>query len=203
VLGWGSLIWQPANCHGELKVEAPWHEDGPDLPVEFARISSDGRLTLVLLPGHPHALPVLWARSCFGDALEAAANLAERETGAPLRTIHGVCANGRTLGAPEAGIVTTVRAWMAQRPLDAVIWTGLTPGSRWTELGWAGFTPDAAVAYVSGLRGGTRRRAEDYLRRAPAQIDTPLRGRLLAALEDDPREGSRGPRADRPSNGPH
>jgi 1-acyl-sn-glycerol-3-phosphate acyltransferase len=46
VLGWGSLIWSPGN----LKIDREWHEDGPFLPIEFARVSQDGRLTLVLFP---------------------------------------------------------------------------------------------------------------------------------------------------------
>jgi len=183
VLGWGSLIWQPANEHGELRVEAPWHEDGPELPVEFARISSDGRLTLVVLPGYPHTSPVLWARSCFDLPGRAIVNLAERETGAPLRAIHGVTGDGLLLGDPDIRIAATVWSWMAHRPLEAAVWTGLAPGDRWAELGEAGFSPEAALTYVGGLRGRPRRRAEEYLRRAPPQIDTPLRPRLLAALD--------------------
>jgi len=46
VLGWGSLIWKP----DKPAISAPWHANGPLLPIEFARISLDGRLTLVLCP---------------------------------------------------------------------------------------------------------------------------------------------------------
>lgn len=44
ILGWGSLIW----CPGNLRIRGPWRHDGPVLPIEFARISADGRLTLVV-----------------------------------------------------------------------------------------------------------------------------------------------------------
>ncbi len=44
VLGWGSLYWAPR----ELRIRDGWQADGPHLPVEFVRVSSDGRLTLVL-----------------------------------------------------------------------------------------------------------------------------------------------------------
>lgn len=46
VLGWGSLIWQP----GELAMQSTWEADGPLLPIEFSRVSADGRLTLVIDP---------------------------------------------------------------------------------------------------------------------------------------------------------
>lgn len=36
IIGWGSLVWDPRD----LPIESPWHDDGPELPIEFARISS-------------------------------------------------------------------------------------------------------------------------------------------------------------------
>ena len=43
-IGWGSLIWDPR----ELKIGNDWNDDGPMLPVEFTRISSDKRVTLII-----------------------------------------------------------------------------------------------------------------------------------------------------------
>jgi len=174
VLAWGSLVWQPRNRHGEIRLAGTWHDDGPLLPVEFARISVDGRLTLILVPGYPHRSPVLWAGSAFSDVTAARANLAERETGAPIEEVHGVAAGGDVIGAPAGPVVATVSQWLGCRSLDAAIWTGLGPGGRWE----GGFGVDAAVDYVSGLTGEERRRALEYVRRAPEQIDTPVRRAL-------------------------
>jgi hypothetical protein len=44
VLAWGSLVWDPRN----LQVAADFAPNGPLLPIEFCRISRDGRLTLVV-----------------------------------------------------------------------------------------------------------------------------------------------------------
>jgi hypothetical protein len=57
IVGWGSLIW----CPGSLQIKSGWHRDGPPLPVEFARISGDGRLTLVIHPGSKEQ-QTLWLR---------------------------------------------------------------------------------------------------------------------------------------------
>src|SRR5687768_5156799 len=73
-LGWGSLVWDPR----ELPTRGKWFEDGPFLPVEFARQSSDGRLTLVLVPTGT-AVRSLWAPFSIDTVHEARKALGERE----------------------------------------------------------------------------------------------------------------------------
>ena len=73
-IGWGSLIWDPR----ELPIVSAWEADGPMLPVEFARESSDQRITLVLVPsGAP--VPTLWAKLGVKSLEEAKAALSQRE----------------------------------------------------------------------------------------------------------------------------
>jgi hypothetical protein len=74
ILGWGSLIWNP----GELKTSGDWQYDGPHLPIEFARVSGDQRLTLVIRP-NSKKVKTLYTTSSFSDLQSAIENLQIRE----------------------------------------------------------------------------------------------------------------------------
>lgn len=82
-LGWGSLIWDQRS----LRTQGEWRVDGPQIPIEFARISADGRLTLVICPECPEVNEVrtLWAVADHKDLKEAMENLREREDTSPER----------------------------------------------------------------------------------------------------------------------
>lgn len=73
-LAWGSLVWNP----GALPLHSAWFDDGPAVSVEFARVSRNGRLTLVLCAA---AAPVnrLWAWARHTSLAQAADALALRE----------------------------------------------------------------------------------------------------------------------------
>lgn len=166
-LGWGSLVWDPR----ELPVEVQWHPDGPEFPVEFTRVSKGGRLTMVVTNGAPPAI-ILWSKlsvPSLDDGIEA---LAERE-GVPREGIPhsvGVWSAARCSRHAEAAIVGE---WGIARGLAAVVWTALKPGfkhSRGTPL-----TCKQALDHLRNLAGADREHAEEYVRRAPAQIRTPYR----------------------------
>ncbi len=73
-IGWGSLIWDKRS----LDVEGRWRADGPTLPVEFGRQSSDGRITLVIVQGFA-SVPTLWSVFNTRDLAEARESLRQRE----------------------------------------------------------------------------------------------------------------------------
>lgn len=76
ILAWGSLIWQPKDLL--FYTEFGWKEDGPILPIEFARISKDGRLTLVITENGTF-VPTSYTLSKHETLDEAILNLAVRE----------------------------------------------------------------------------------------------------------------------------
>jgi hypothetical protein len=73
-IGWGSLIW----CQKALPITGEWHSDGPNLAIEFARQSRDGRVTLVLCDGVP-ACRTLWAELAVSTLDKAKEALRQRE----------------------------------------------------------------------------------------------------------------------------
>jgi hypothetical protein len=178
IIGWGSLIW----CPGSLQIRTGWFSNGPILPIEFARISGDGRLTLVINPGSPE-VRTYWAVSDLTHSKEARVNLAQRE-GTTLAQIHSVDTNVEDPAAGSAsGLNTAIRSWLkSQQNLDAAVWTGL--GSNWKDRRGRDFSAEDAVGYLSELErqrdeaAARYDRACEYIRNTPEQIQTSVRAML-------------------------
>ena len=173
-LGWGSLIWNP----GKLPIRQCWHQDGPLVRVEFARKSNNGRITLVL---HPSAEPVrsLWALMTCSDAWDARKRLAKRE-GISDRYVEKLTGHWSKSG-PKPTCISSLDAWAGSNGITDVIWTALPPKFPGLDYGECP-SSDQVVEYLSGLRGPKRDLAEEYVRRAPAQIDTDCRRHIEADL---------------------
>ena len=178
VLGWGSLVWDPR----ELKTAGQFAPNGPLLPVEFCRISADGRLTLAIDETFGAVCTIYSAPSAL-EALDAAIeNLRLREGMPNARTVGFVePASGRQSDVamqrhPQA--VATIAAWAASSGYDAAIWTALS--SNFDESGKGGepFSVTASIGYLETLKGEDPAafvRALDYIRKAPPEIQTPVR----------------------------
>ena len=174
-IGWGSLVWDP----GVLRCVGEWQTDGPVLPLEFARVSRDGRLTLVLTPGAVY-VQTMWCELNYQTAEAAQAALAGRE-GA------GIHAIGLWPGPPPrhgTGSAETAR-WGKERGFDAVIWTALSPKFDGAD-GTGPKDAEAAAAYLAGLNADQLAGASEYVRRAPEQIRTGFRAALEAAIDSTP-----------------
>jgi len=171
-LGWGSLIWDPR----ELPIQRRWFEDGPFVPVEFTRQSSDGRITLVI---EPCAAPVrvLWAVMLSPDLPSAREALRNREgiTGNNWTSRIGSWQRGQ--GAPQP--IPELAEWAQAHGVDAAVWTALGPRFNGQETAPSA---DQVIAYLRGLTGPKRENAERYVRCAPRQIDTEYRRRIEAEL---------------------
>lgn len=178
VLAWGSLVWDPR----ELQIAAKFMADGPLLPVEFCRISKDGRLTLAIDETFG-ALCKTYSAPSRLDSLDAAIeNLQVREEMSSVRAVGFV--EPRSGRQSELAIqshpqvVATIGAWVESTGYDAAIWTALT--SNFDDWGKAGepFSVSAAMEYLETLESEDAEkfaRALAYIRKAPPEVETPVR----------------------------
>ena len=161
-LGWGSLIWD----RGALAVNLPWRHDGPEILVEYARVSKNGRLTLVLGQRF-QAVRSLWVPMVVTDSKKAVENLRARE-----RTI------AKYIGTWERGHESSkniphLAEWANARRAMSVVWTNLPP--KFQDENGRIPTVEEALEHLTNLQEESRRAAETYVRRTPPQIRTPYR----------------------------
>ncbi|MGA2768566.1 MAG: hypothetical protein ABSF24_09675 [Candidatus Bathyarchaeia archaeon] len=173
-LGWGSLVWDPRN----LRTGGTWRNDGPELPIEFARVSKDGRLTLVICSG-ARKVKTLWTPADCSTLDEAVRNLACREDTVS-ENIGFISVPDRRKKGRLKDSVLRIEAWAKEKGLDAVVWTDLKP--KFKEICKTELTSENAIAYLRKLDDNSRKKAEMYVRNTPQQINTKIRESLEKEL---------------------
>jgi hypothetical protein len=177
VLAWGSLVWDPRD----LQTAVEFAPNGPLLPIEFCRVSADGRLTLAIDETFGDVCTTYSAPSVL-ESLDAAIENLRRREGTEARNIGFVePASGRQSDLamqrhPQA--VATIDAWAASMGYDTAIWTALA--SNFNEPGKGGepFSVTAALRYLETLEGQDSAafgQALTYIRNAPSEVQTPVR----------------------------
>ncbi|MBE7653925.1 hypothetical protein F7643_12425 [Tenacibaculum finnmarkense genomovar finnmarkense] len=172
ILGWGSLIWQPKEL--AFDKEQDWQNKGAILPIEFARISKNGRLTLVIT-SEGTELEALYATSTYKMVEEAVLNLAVRE-GSRRLSIGSYIKKDDIFNRNDFKFKKNIKNWIEQTDFDAVIWTNL--GEKWKieENGNERLiSKEKRLEYLKELRGNTSVLAEEYIRKTPVQITTKYR----------------------------
>jgi hypothetical protein len=178
VLAWGSLVWDPR----ELKTDGKFAPNGPLLPIEFCRVSDDGRLTLAIDESFGALCKTYSAPSAL-DSLDAARDdLCQREGMADARAIGFVePASDRQSDVAMKGhpqVVATIAAWAEALGYDAAIWTALASNFNAWGKGGEPFSVSAALQYLEALedKDPTKfARALAYIRKAPPEVETPVR----------------------------
>jgi hypothetical protein len=187
VLAWGSLVWDPR----ELQTADKFAADGPLLPIEFCRISADGRLTLAIDETFGAVCKTYSALSALEDLDAAIENLRLREGMGNTRAVGFVeLGSGRQSDVaierhPEA--VETIAAWAASSGYDAAIWTALVTNFDEPGKGGEPFSVTAAMRYLEALRdkdAAIFSRALAYIRQAPPEVQTPVREQVSKRWPD-------------------
>ena len=178
VLAWGSSVWDPR----ELKITSKFAPNGPLLPIEFCRISGDGRLTLAIDEDFGALCKTYSAPSALESLDAARDDLCLREGMADARAVGFVePASGKQSDfAMESHpqVVATIGAWTESLGYNSAIWTALK--SNFDEWGKGGepFSVSAALQYLETLEGedpAKLAQALAYIRKAPPEVETPVR----------------------------
>ena len=179
ILGWGSLIWDLDDL--APKVEGDWLiGHGPDLPMEFSRISPKRRRALVVCLDAAVGAPcrtnaILSARAGIDEAID---DLRARER-AQRREQIGAVFQGEVAQAATPAVAEAVLEWCDRTGAAGAVWTDLDPNYM-AETGEA-FSIERGLAYLRRLEGDSLVEAVRYIQYAPAATDTPLRRALAAA----------------------
>jgi hypothetical protein len=153
-----------------------WVQGGPVLPIEFSRVSSDRRLTLVIDPVNGEPVVTRFVTSPRTDLSGALCDLRTRENiiskSIGFIDLSRQSENCSVLPTASAAI----KNWAKTHAFEAVIWTDL-PTNFKDELG-VDFSLDHAEEYLRKLPKTVAERAREYIRNAPEETTTPLRRRL-------------------------
>lgn len=136
-------------------------------------------MTLVLDP-KARAVRTLWSLLSVDTPAGAVEALRERE-GVPQRNVEkhiGLWTVEQSNKYPFADLIAQ---WAQQLRLDAVVWTALGFKHFDSSNDERPLCPDV-VRYLGGLRHERQRLAEEYVRRAPRQIDTEYRRAIAKEL---------------------
>jgi hypothetical protein len=174
-LGWGSLIWNPVD----LPVSSEWKNDGPFLPIEFARESADGRMTLVLVDKQK-TVQSLWTYLQVSSIEEAKSALAEREGISDKYIEYSVGYWDSASNSMHGKCSDVIQSWAMEKGLDGVVWTNLKYGFKSAR----DLMPEIThiINHLKNLTPKQKRTAEEYVRKTPLQVGTEYRGIIEVEL---------------------
>ncbi len=179
IIGYGSLIWDLDTL--EEHVRGNWHLGaGPELPVEFSRVSPKRQFGLVLvLDNEAERASLTNVIESRKDRVELAAeDLAVRER-APVERIGIATRDGQKSSRSDKH-ADFIISWLQRVDYDAAVWTDLQ--GNFQEHTGMQFSHNAGLKYLKSLNEASLFEAWRYITHAPDHTWTPFRQHL----SDDP-----------------
>lgn len=154
-----------------MPVQGEWNNDGPMLPIEFARQSNNGRITLVIVPDKI-SFSSYWTLLEVKDSYEAKEALRAREE-IPTKNIDTDIGMWNDELNAESEIEIAIAKWAISKSLSSVVWTALPPKFN----GENNFIPtkEDVVKYLENLSPYKKEKAKEYIVKAPKTISTEYR----------------------------
>ncbi|CCG53713.1 Protein of unknown function [Flavobacterium indicum GPTSA100-9 = DSM 17447] len=185
ILAWGSLIWDPKDL--EYNKQLGWVYDGPVLPIEFARISKNGRLTLVITENGTFNKTFYTFANMKLTFEEAIENLRKRE-GCNKKDIGFYKAETDEFHCEDFKFKEEIRNWSSEKKIKNIIWTDLP--EKWSfnneKDETVNVNPNERIEYLKNLAGKKKELAEKYIRNAPKQVKTKYRNLIEQELDWTP-----------------
>ena len=173
ILAWGSLYWDL----GSLKIIDEWKSDGVILPIEFSRISDNGkgRLTLVIDEVNGSEIKTYWNTSSFSNLEKSIKDLKDREKTTNRNIGYIDLIENKSYSKFSESLIKQIKNWAELKKLEAVIWTDLESNFyKYTNLD---FSIENGLEYINNLDKITQEKAIEYINKAPEQTITKLRNR--------------------------
>lgn len=172
ILGWGSLLWDH-NADFDSQ-HNQWLLDGPELKLEFSRVSQSRcqALTLVIDSQNGELCRVAYTFSKRKDPEDAICDLQSRE-GTTRKNIGFYFCDGSRRQCRDANSLKAIAAWCAIKKVDVVVWTDLE--SNFKSGCRNHFSIQNALLHIKGLSAEGKAKAAEYVWRAPDFVQTPLR----------------------------
>ncbi len=181
ILGWGSLLWDKRPEFDEQHED--WQPDGPFLKIEFSRVSKtrNDALTLVLDAKNGTSCQVAYALSKRKKPDDAICDLRSRE-GTILKNIGYYFADDSRKQSHEEENLKSIQGWAIEKKIDVVAWADLESNFQEKSKCNKPFSVENALNHIQALNSEGKAKAAEYVWRAPAFVNTPLR----MALESQP-----------------
>jgi hypothetical protein len=178
IIAWGSLI---TNSDELLIIHNAWASDGPMLPIEFARISKDKRITLVIYPPFEE-VKTYCNVSTFENLDNAIENLAKREK-TKIENIGFINFQTGEIKSNKipSELKRTFSIWNINRDFDALIWTDLDENFK-VKMNRP-FSLEASIEHLKSLSKSEFELAKNYILSTPENTQTRHRKALTEFLK--------------------
>ena len=150
ILAWGSLTWDPKDLN--FIKDVGWKNYGPVLPIEFARISNNGRLTLVISENGTPVTTYFALGQLYIKVEDVIIDLQSRE-GCRAADIGYYIAATETFYPENFPFKNAIMDWAKKEGMENVVWTNLP--EKWEykneneEI--ISVNPDERIEYLKNL----------------------------------------------------
>lgn len=173
IIGFDCMVKSPKNLKGSI---GKWESGGPALPIEFTRISGDGRLTPVI-DKNGTEIKTVFSKFKYDNLNRAILEVAKRQGITNNNKVGYIDLKNSLVNGdcyercPEA--CQKIAEWAKQKGFSAVVWNGL--GRKFKDAIGVTYSPNNAMQYLKSLNRTKKSKAIKYIKSLPKYISTTFR----------------------------